>query len=132
MGCVAGKKVHEKPNRLWFAVGAIVLIALAGAVDACGQVPADIEAGLVKIGHIVDPICTAKLYRPLMPPNDINSNVTPLYPGITIARDQSFGPDPKPEQWLQAFQPESLDARDDATCRRRERNGKSAALLGRS
>jgi hypothetical protein len=58
-------------------------------------VPADIEAGLVKIGHIVDPICTAKLYRPLMPTNDISSNVTPLYPGITIARDQSFGPDPK-------------------------------------
>jgi hypothetical protein len=30
-----------------------------------------------------------------MPRNDINSNVTPLYPGITIARDVSFGPHPK-------------------------------------
>jgi len=30
-----------------------------------------------------------------MPKNDINSNVTPLYPGITIARDVSFGPHPK-------------------------------------
>jgi triacylglycerol lipase len=48
---------------------------------------------LVKIGHIVDPPCTAKLYRPLMPKNDINSTVASLYPGITIARDVSFGPD---------------------------------------
>ena len=28
---------------------------------------------LLKIGRIVDPACTAKLYRPLMPANDINS-----------------------------------------------------------
>lgn len=62
---------------------------------ASAQVPADTEAGLRKIGHIVDPSCTAKLYRPLMPKNDISSGVTPLYPGITIARDVSFGPDSK-------------------------------------
>jgi len=62
-----------------------------GAV-ALAQVPPDIEAGLIKIGQIVDPACTAKLYRPLMPKNDYNSNVTPLYPGVTIARDVSFGP----------------------------------------
>jgi Carboxylesterase family len=96
MGCMAdSKKVQAKRNRLRFAVGATILIAFAGAGVARAQVPADIEAGLVKIGHIVDPICTAKLYRPLMPTNDISSNVTPLYAGITIARDQSFGPDPK-------------------------------------
>src|SRR3984893_11382593 len=65
----------------------------AGIVEA--QVPPDIEAQLIKIGHIVDPACTAKLYRPLMPKNDITSNVTPLYAGVTIARDVSFGPDPK-------------------------------------
>ena len=47
------------------------------------------------MGHIVDPPCTAKLYRPLMPANDINSNTTPLYPGITVVRDASFGPNPK-------------------------------------
>ena len=58
------------------------------------QPPTDIESALVKIGPIVDPVCTAKLYRPLMPKNDINSTVTPLYPGITVARDVSFGPDP--------------------------------------
>jgi hypothetical protein len=57
-------------------------------------VPADIEAALVKMGHIVDPPCTAKLYRPLMPVNDVRSDATPLYPGITVVRDASFGPDP--------------------------------------
>jgi hypothetical protein len=65
------------------------------AALAQAQVPADIEAQLIKIGHIVDPACTAKLYRPLMPANDINSNVTPLYPGVAIVRDASFGPNPK-------------------------------------
>ncbi len=65
------------------------------AVAAEAQVPADIEAGLVKMGHIVDPPCTAKLYRPLMPANDITSNASPLYPGITVVRDASFGSNPK-------------------------------------
>src|SRR5579884_1950114 len=68
---------------------------LFGASALQAQVPADIEAGLRKIGQIVDPGCTAKLYRPLMPVNDINSNVTPLYPGVSIARDVLFGPHPK-------------------------------------
>jgi hypothetical protein len=57
--------------------------------------PADIESALVKIGPIVDPVCTAKLYRPLMPGNDISSNLPQPYPGITVTRNQSFGPDPK-------------------------------------
>src|ERR1700686_3193737 len=73
----------------------VLLIPFLAAALAPAQVPADIEASLIKIGHIVDPACTAKLYRPLMPKNDINTNVTPLYPGITIARDVSFGPHPK-------------------------------------
>ncbi len=64
----------------------------AGVAQA--QVPANIESELIKMGHIVDPPCTAKLYRPMMPANDITSDVTPLYPGIRIARDVSFGPDP--------------------------------------
>ena len=63
------------------------------AVEA--QVPADIEAGLVKMGHIVDPPCTAKLYRPLMPANDITRAARRSYPGITVVRDASFGPNPK-------------------------------------
>lgn len=88
------KQAHTR-IKLWCVSAAVVLIAAFGPSGAQAQVPPNIEEGLVKIGHIVDPICTAKLYRPLMPPNDINSNVTPLYPGVTIVRDQSFGPDPK-------------------------------------
>src|SRR5580698_8682041 len=57
--------------------------------------PADIESALVKIGPIVDPVCTAKLYRPLMPKADITSNLPQPYPGITVTRNQSFGTDPK-------------------------------------
>jgi len=75
-------------------VPALALAALATA-SLHAQVPPDIEASLRKIGQIVDPPCTAKLYRPLMPANDVNSSATPLYPGITIARDVSFGPNPK-------------------------------------
>jgi hypothetical protein len=89
------KSVHAKLNRQWFAVGVLFVLAAAAGGVAHAQVPPDIEAGLIKIGHIVDPTCTAKLYRPLMPANDITSNVTPLYPGVNIVRDQSFGPDPK-------------------------------------
>jgi Carboxylesterase family len=83
-----------------------VFIALGVALTAEAQVPPGIEAGLRKIGQIVDPACTAKLYRPLMPKNDYNTYWPvgaatpaklnePLYPGISIARDTSFGPNPK-------------------------------------
>ena len=86
--------------------GAVVAIVLAlWATTAQAQVPADIAEGLKKIGQIVDPACTAKLYRPLMPKNDFNTYwprdanapvfTGQLYPGITVARDQSFGPNPK-------------------------------------
>jgi hypothetical protein len=71
-------------------------LALSVAVVAAkAQVPANIEAGLVTMGHIVDPPCTAKLYRPLMPANDITSSATPVYSGIAVLRDASFGPNPK-------------------------------------
>src|SRR3984885_2920468 len=76
-------------------VGAVVLMASMSAGTARAQVPPDIESGLQKIGQIVDPPCTAKLYRPLMPANDVNSGAAPLYPGISIARDVSFGPNSK-------------------------------------
>ena len=87
-------------NALFVALG----LALA-ATTATAQVPANIEAELKKIGQIVDPACTAKLYRPLMPANDFNTywppdapqakSTAPLYPGVTIVRDQSFGPNAK-------------------------------------
>ncbi len=75
-------------------LGAFLAVSL-GVVASEAQVPADIEAGLVKMGHIVDPPCTAKLYRPLMPADDVRSSANPLYPGITVVRDASFGPNPK-------------------------------------
>jgi hypothetical protein len=59
------------------------------------QPPAAIESALVKIGPIVDPVCTARLYRPLMPKQDITSSLPQPYPGITVTRNQSFGADPK-------------------------------------
>jgi triacylglycerol lipase len=82
---------------------ALVVMLIAAAAHA--QVPAHIADGLRKIGQIVDPACTAKLYRPLMPKNDYNSywppeasaaaSTAPLYPGIDVVRDQAFGPNPK-------------------------------------
>jgi len=76
------------------SVSASLALALGAALSQA-QVPANIEEQLVKIGRIVDPPCTAILYRPLMPANDVRSSATPLYPGITVARDVSFGSDPK-------------------------------------
>jgi len=80
-------------------------LAVAAVATTRAQVPANIESELVKIGQIVDPACTAKLYRPLMPANDFNTywppdaaspkTMAPLYPGVTIVRDQSFGPNTK-------------------------------------
>jgi hypothetical protein len=86
-----------------------IVLALSSAALlaplAMAQVPADIETQLRKIGQIVDPACTAKLYRPLMPKNDFNTywpvdasapaSTAALYPGVTITRDQSFGPNTK-------------------------------------
>src|SRR6202050_2988125 len=80
--------IRKNIHRLGYAVGLVALAAQA-------QVPPNVEAELKKIGQIVDPPCTAKLYRPLMPVNDVNSTATPPYPGITVARDVSFGPNPK-------------------------------------
>lgn len=88
------------------AFGLATVIACTAPVPASAQVPEDIYQGLVRIGQIVDPACTAKLYRPLMPANDYNTYWAPgaaapdaskakLYPGVTIHRDQKFGPHDK-------------------------------------
>src|SRR5438445_12576305 len=92
-------KFSQWKNGTWFVW--LTALVLAGPVTAEAQVPTDIATGLWKIGQIVDPACTAKLYRPLMPKNDYNmywpvgasapANVGQLYPGVTIARDVSFG-----------------------------------------
>jgi hypothetical protein len=87
------------------ALGVAVALVFVTTTPVPAQVPPDIADGLRKIGQIVDPACTARLYRPLMPANDFNTywppdaavpmSTAPLYPGITITRDQSFGPHPK-------------------------------------
>src|SRR5882672_6520492 len=93
---------------------AVAVLIAGAAINAHAQVPPDIEAGLRKIGQIVDPPCTAKLYRPLMPKYDYNAywpvgspapaSLMPLYPGVTIARDVSFGPHSK--DLIDIFSPE--------------------------
>jgi hypothetical protein len=91
-----------------------LLLILLMAGTAAAQVPPDIEAGLKKIGQIVDPACTAKLYRPQMPKNDYNTywpvgasepaGTAQLYPGVALARDVSFGKNPK--DLVDIFSPE--------------------------
>jgi len=71
-------------------------IAIAAAGVAQAQVPPDIAKTLVAIGRGVCVPETAKVYRPLHP--------NPPYKGVAIARDISFGPDPK--DVLDVFSPE--------------------------
>jgi triacylglycerol lipase len=94
-------------RRVMTTCASTALLATMGAIPAHPQVPPDIEAQLLMIGPIVDPACTAKIYRPLMPPQEVAdqylemektgkpSSQVPMYPGITIERDVPFGPNPK-------------------------------------
>jgi hypothetical protein len=79
------------------AARTLAAIALSAAMTglAWAEVPPAIEAGLRKMGPIVDPACTARLYRPSMPAKDITSGDSNIYPGIRVVRDQSFGTHPK-------------------------------------
>ena len=86
-------------------LGVVVLAALATAGTVQAQVPPLIEAELVKMGRVVDPGCTGKLYRPLFGKNDYNTywpvdaampnKDVKLYKGVTVMRDVSYGPQPK-------------------------------------
>src|SRR5579859_3433848 len=86
-------------RQICFRVIALTLAVFVGAAVMSrlvwADVPPTIEAGLRKIGPIVDPACTAKLYRPLMPAKDITSGDPNPYPGVHVLRNQSFGKDPK-------------------------------------
>src|SRR5262249_52184610 len=86
------------------ALGMAVLATFAaGMLQA--QVPPAVEAELVKMGRVVDPGCTGKLYRPLFDKNDYNTywpvdaampnKDIKLYKGMTVLRDVSYGPQPK-------------------------------------
>lgn len=77
-----------------------MLCLLATAIAAGGfaqaEVPPEIAKQLVAIGRGVCVPETAQVYRPLHP--------NPPYSGVSIARDLSFGPDPK--NVLDVFAPE--------------------------
>src|SRR5678815_5117170 len=83
----------------------LVLMSLLAAGAAQAQVPPAIEAELVKMGRVVDPGCTGKLFRPLFGKNDYNAywpvdaaapnKNLKLYAGVTVMRDVSYGPQPK-------------------------------------
>ena len=66
-------EMKKKRHSVWVGLWVSVLIGCISTGVAQAQVPPDIEAALRKIGQIVDPPCTAKLYRPLMPKNDFNT-----------------------------------------------------------
>jgi hypothetical protein len=78
-------------NILW-----LMTIAISASRMAQAEVPPEIAKQLVAIGRGVCVPETAQLYRPLHP--------NPPYKGVTIARDISFGPDPK--NVLDVFAPE--------------------------
>jgi hypothetical protein len=71
-------------------------IAVVALGIAHAAVPPEIASQLREIGRGVCVPETAKIYRPLQP--------NPPYPGVSVARDQSFGPDPK--NVLDVFSPE--------------------------
>jgi hypothetical protein len=100
------EKESMTKNVLRGAVGLVALIASLAPIAAQAQVSEPLYQELVRIGQIVDPTCTAIAMRPLMPANDYNTWWAPgapapdaakakLYPGVTIARDQKFGPHDK-------------------------------------
>lgn len=85
------------------ALGLAALLACLAPLGAHAQVPEPLYQELVRIGQIVDPTCTAKAMRALMPTADYNTWWAPgaaapdpakakLYPGVTITRDEKFGP----------------------------------------
>jgi hypothetical protein len=76
---------------VWFVAISIATVGMAQA-----EVPPEIARQLITIGRGVCVPETAQLYRPLHP--------NPPYPGVTIVRDISFGPDPK--DVLDVFAPE--------------------------
>ncbi len=106
-----GKKHQVCPSwrvlagKMSLGLGIAVVISIAAAGTLQAQVPPLVEAELVKMGRVVDPGCTGKLYRPLFGKNDYNTywpvdaaspnkNVK-LYQGVTVYRDVSYGPEPK-------------------------------------
>ena len=68
-----------------FAATGLSLMTLSSV--AFTQVPPDIEAGIRKIGPVVDQMNTARLYAPLF------KDQTEPYAGVAVTRDVAYGPD---------------------------------------
>lgn len=64
-----------------------VCIAVLAAGNALAQVPADIGEQLRKIGRVIAPPVTAKIYAPLHPKG--------VYAGVDVRRDIKYGSDPR-------------------------------------
>jgi hypothetical protein len=74
----------------------LVVLGAVAVAPAFTQVPPNIAKELINIGRGVCVPETAQVYRPL--------HANPPYKGVAIARDISFGPDPK--NVLDVFEPE--------------------------
>ena len=105
--------MKERVTTARLAVATIVACVFI-ATGAEAQLPPQVEAEIRKLGPVVEPGCTSKLMRPLFGKNDYNTywpvdaampnkNVK-LYPGVTLMRDVSYGPEAK--DVLDVFVPE--------------------------
>jgi len=70
------------------------------APAVAADLPRDVLAAIRKIGPVVDPAATAPLFEPLQKQEP--------YAGVTVARDQAYGPDPRHR--LDVFAPAKTDA----------------------
>src|SRR5215471_9823890 len=105
--CWRGSKQEMRKQNMKCLYRILCVVATVAVLSgmAQAQVPPLVEAELVKLGHIVEPGCTAKLYRPLFGKNDYNTywpvdadmpnKTLKLFPGVTVLRDISYGPQPK-------------------------------------
>ena len=66
-------------------LAAVAVAAVFAAGGAQAQVTPAMKAKIAEIGRVVDPPSTALVYRPL--------HGSPPYAGVTVVRDQSYGPD---------------------------------------
>ena len=95
-------------------VATVVACVFMATGIAEAQLPPQVEAEIRKLGPVVEPGCTAKLMRPLFAKNDYNTywpadaampnKSVKLYPGVTLMRDVSYGPEAK--DVLDVFVPE--------------------------
>lgn len=97
--------MHKNVNAARLAVATVVACVFIATGLAQAQLPPQVEAEIRKLGPVVEPGCTAKLMRPLFAKSDYNTywpvdaampnKSVRLYPGVTLMRDVSYGPEAK-------------------------------------